>query len=115
MKETIKLKVKEIENIAKDQWYPLIFDQIRVLLYLNKETAERRNFIKIEYPYYKYAFDLVEYWLAEKQEEEFIDKIILNSNLDGSSYLYSINSKWILLIRNIKKVYNEWYLKIRVH
>ena len=76
MKETIKLKVKEIENIAKDQWYPLIFDQIRVLLYLNKETAERRNFIKIEYPYYKYAFDLVEYWLAEKQEEEFIDKII---------------------------------------
>ena len=113
-KKPTRLKVKEIEKITNDEWYPLILEQISVLLYLNRETSAKRNFIKVSPYYCKFALDLVEYWLAEKQEDSFVDKLLLDSNLDGSSYLYRINAKWIWLSNNIKKVYDWWYWKARI-
>lgn len=102
-------KKKKTEKILKKLWYNLLDKQINVLLFLWKETAVHRNFIKIKWTDWKYAMDLVNYGLSDKESDfRYVDKALYDEN-DRNNYSYRLSSQWITLMKEVADEINKWW------
>ena len=105
----MKGRKKKAEKIINKLWYNLLDKEIKVLLFLWKETAIHRNFIILNSNDWKYAMDLTNYGLAEKQSNyRYVDKILYDEK-DRNNYSYRLSSKWITLIKQIADETKKWW------
>ena len=104
-------KTNTPEKILKKLWYSLLDNQIKILFFLKEKTGIHRNFIIVKWSDWKYAMDLVNFGLADKQcNYRYVDKTFFNEE-DWENYSYRLSSQWITLMKEVEDEINKWWFK----
>jgi len=99
---------EEREELVHELWYDLTYSHIQALMCMYKLTEHRRQYKSCDIKYRKYMADLINLWLVEWENDQYMVDTLLIDTKDIYKYTsFRITTKWVSLcnsmIRTIKK------------